>query len=432
MYRYLFLALLILIFNACANVKAPKRMYFSEFLQDSAYISFDERVTKAYNYERFARYAEARDEFLSLYKDFNNEAFLENAFSLSLFENLDKKNELHELAKQYYDKNANLARLGVIFYLQNNESSQAKNLLEKLITWDKNYRNYILLGDIYLQDQNYIQALKNYKLGYKEEQNPDEALALKIVQIQLMLKQESKAKHTLEDFVAENGCTVQICQVLAQIYIQENNLNKLINTHKKLYELTQDKTALEPILRFLIQQKEYKKALELAQFIHFNDEIILFLYEKLGDLDQAKDYALYLYDKTQNKRYLLSGAVFEFENALKKKQINEKVLNSVSLKFEQGIDEKSEAIFLNYYGYLLIDYNKDVIKGIELVQRALEQDSENLFYLDSLAWGYYKQGQCVQAWEIFEKTLQDKEFSDSNEAKEHAKMIKQCMQKGKR
>ena len=69
----------------------------------------------------------------------------------------------------------------------------------------------------------------------------------------------------------------------------------------------------------------------------------------------------------------------------------------------------------------------DIKKGIELVKLALEKDPQNLYYLDSLAWGYYKLGDCKQAWEILKQTLDDKEFANSDESKAHIKAIKACV-----
>lgn len=45
-----------------------------------------------------------------------------------------------------------------------------------------------------------------------------------------------------------------------------------------------------------------------------------------------------------------------------KLKITPKVIDSVKEKFEQAIDKDSNALYLNYYGYLLIDYDLDVKK----------------------------------------------------------------------
>jgi len=79
---------------------------------------------------------------------------------------------------------------------------------------------------------------------------------------------------------------------------------------------------------------------------------------------------------------------------------------------------------LNYYGYLLIDHDIDVEKGIVLVQRALELEPNSPFYLDSLAWGLYKQGKCFEANEIM-KFFGEQIYEE--EVLEHIEAIKKCL-----
>ena len=66
-------------------------------------------------------------------------------------------------------------------------------------------------------------------------------------------------------------------------------------------------------------------------------------------------------------------------------------------------------------------------KGIELVELALQNEPNNFYYLDSLAWGYYKLKECKKAWDILKPTFADKKFANSSESKEHQKAIKACI-----
>lgn len=110
---------------------------------------FDLRVMKAYNYEYYKQYKEARDEFLSLYQDYNNTNFLENAFLLTLANNLDKQAELDNLAKPYLNQNDNLKRLSALYALNSNDINNAQKLMKELLTKkDSDPRNLELYGDI--------------------------------------------------------------------------------------------------------------------------------------------------------------------------------------------------------------------------------------------------------------------------------------------
>lgn len=440
MYRGLLLIITILILSACGTTQYTYRG--KPLPQGNR--TFDNSVMQALSYEKMGDVAQARDMYLQLFKEYQSPSLLESAYGLTLFHNLDKKDELNELAKPYIKENAQLARFSSVYHLQNNDINSAQKTLEELIKWDKDYRNYELLGDLYLQKQIFNLSLQNYrasKANLPEESAPNEVLALKIAENELLLaahandkrKKEAinKAKKELESFVDEGACTLRVCMLLGKIYGDLGETDKLENLYIKLYELTRDENFLRVLVEHLMAQKKYSKALDVALNYRIDDDLTLYLYERVGKLQEAYEFALKNYEEKKEKKYLLVAAVMEFENATKRQKIDKSLLNSVAKKFEEGIDEQSGALYLNYYGYLLIDYDLDITKGINLVQRALTQEPNNLFYLDSLSWGYYKQGQCDEAWSVMLKTMHDKEFSNSKESKEHIRAIQQCLGEAK-
>jgi len=64
-----------------------------------------------------------------------------------------------------------------------------------------------------------------------------------------------------------------------------------------------------------------------------------------------------------------------------------------------------------------------VTRGIQLIQRALVKAPNAPFFIDSLAWGYYKQGECQKAYDtIYPIMIMVKE----PEILEHFEQIKSC------
>ncbi len=91
----------------------------------------------------------------------------------------------------------------------------------------------------------------------------------------------------------------------------------------------------------------------------------------------------------------------------------------------QDLQNSDIGFFLNFLGYLMIDYEIDVKKGVGHIKKALEISPRNPAYLDSLAWGYYKLKDCNNAIETFKLIPQD-EIKKEQELQEHKKLIESC------
>lgn len=66
-----------------------------------------------------------------------------------------------------------------------------------------------------------------------------------------------------------------------------------------------------------------------------------------------------------------------------------------------GRDPRSHAA-LNYLGYLLVDSQRDVARGVLLIDSALALDPDNLSYLDSRGWALYRLGRFSEALQVME------------------------------
>ena len=136
-----------------------------------------------------------------------------------------------------------------------------------------------------------------------------------------------------------------------------------------------------------------------------------------------------LYKEEGDPYYLGQSAIFEYEGAKGNK--SPEMIDAVMKKLLNVVEHTDEAVYLNYLGYLLIDHDIDVQSGIEYVRRALEYEKDSPFYLDSLAWGYYKKGECKKALELM-KQVEKSLGKDDAEVTSHIKAIKQCIKQGKR
>jgi Tfp pilus assembly protein PilF len=66
----------------------------------------------------------------------------------------------------------------------------------------------------------------------------------------------------------------------------------------------------------------------------------------------------------------------------------------------------SNTEFLNWYGYFLILQNKELDKAEQLIRKAVEIDSTNGYYWDSLAWLFYLKGSYQEALDAMKIPIQ--------------------------
>jgi hypothetical protein len=76
----------------------------------------------------------------------------------------------------------------------------------------------------------------------------------------------------------------------------------------------------------------------------------------------------------------------------------------------------------NFLGYLLIDFDINPKEGLKYVKKALQIKPDDIAYIDSLAWGYYKLHKCKIAWDVIKNIN-----TDDKEINRHKKLIKRCL-----
>jgi predicted Zn-dependent protease len=145
------------------------------------------------------------------------------------------------------------------------------------------------------------------------------------------------------------------------------------------------------------------------------------LYRQANKPKKALKILKDIYKQTSKIEILGQIAILEFEIANDKK----KVLDKVVKKLKNVISVLDNHYFQNFLGYILIDYELDVEDGVKLIQKALKKQPNNIAYLDSIAWGYYKKHNCKKAYKYMKKVIDEVGLSDS-EIKLHWDKIKGC------
>ena len=126
------------------------------------------------------------------------------------------------------------------------------------------------------------------------------------------------------------------------------------------------------------------------------------------DGDDALNKAATLTTKKEDRIYLLflRGALAE----------RQKHLEAAEDFFRQALDlDQSNAMVLNYLGYMLADKGTKLPEALKMVRKAVEQEPMNGAYLDSLGWVYFKMGQ----YELAEENLRQAVERDQTDPTVH-------------
>ena len=421
MSRYYSLVAALFLFVGCAT---KNEVIFTETTK-KVFEEEDNLILQALDYQHNGNYARAKEIYHVLYDQSQKKAYLTEEAGLAFVLNLPDASKLINEGLQKYPEEKNFNRLHVGQLVKEKRYEEAEKEILKLIEYDKSVQHLSIAANLYLQMKAYDVALKYFESAYKLEQK-EELLMSMVEVLYRFLDRKEDAIAYLETYTSMEGCGENACVKLVDIYGRDRNVKGLISTYKKLYKEHQNDEISKKIVDLYMYIKDVKGATTFLEKTHSNEDLLIQIYASQKKFQNAFDLTKKIYDESKNPDYLGKMAIYEYE--LNKNNLTADVLASISQKFDEVTSLLNDSVYFNYYGYLLIDHDLDVKKGIALVEKALVLEPNSPYYLDSLAWGYYKIGECEKAYEIM------KDFSESvsePDVVNHIKAIKQCSTKEK-
>ncbi len=406
------------------NIKIIKpkidKKEFEEFslLLQALYLKYTDPTAKTY------------DIFYKLYKTTGNPEYLYEAIKNIMRYRPKEIDKALEMVKEGLKTNPDSEKLNnmlVTLYLKKDKFKEALKVTQKLLKKRKTKKYYLYAAISYLGMENFQKAIEYYKKAYELSQDVDILNQMVTILYKFMGKKDEAVK-LVKEYIRKKGCDYYVCNRLAEIYIQNGDLENAVDIYKKMYEKYKEKKILKKIVEIYLYLNKPKEAVNYVISTGGNEDVLIEIYISEKNYDKAYEIAKKLYEKTKDPKILAKVAILEYEKAKKK---DKKLLNSIVKKFEKAMPslspfDQANALFYNYYGYLLIDHDIDVDKGIKYVKKALRLEPSSIYYLDSLAWGYYKEHKCKEAYEIMDKII-DK--TDEQEIIDHYNIIKACYKK---
>ena len=323
-----------------------------------------------------------------------------------------------------------IVRFRIVALLGAKKIEEAKELALKLVKVSQEENDYILVSDIYVEQKKFDTAMKYLEGAYIKNYS-EKVLDKMAIVLYMNLQRKKEAIAQLETHIRIHGCSELLCNRLLSFYSNENNIDGLLSTYLKLYALENNDAIAKKIIQIYVYQKEYLQLMSFLEDSGVDDSLLLQVYTRYKNYKRASDLAQKLYNESSEPIYLAQSAIFEYEGS--KNKNNKEMLERVVQKLKEALVFHQTALHLNYLGYIMIDHEIDIQEGISYIQKALELEPNSAYYLDSLAWGYYKLGACKKAYNIISKVLK-MEGGDDPEVKLHYEKIKKCknLKKGKK
>ncbi|MCI7485824.1 MAG: tetratricopeptide repeat protein [Helicobacter sp.] len=398
--------------------------------------AFDEEASlfQALDLQESGKLREARDLYLVLYDETKKREYLKESILLgSLFEQpkivLSYIKDYQALTRNQWDMEISKVLLDV--YMKTGDVSNALKTAKKIQAKEDSPEIHNILGVIYLTQGDKKKAISEFEWLY-ETLGTQESLQKLLILLEEN-NQYARAVELLDSYLAENPCESDFCQKALQFYAKGLQTQKIEALLKKRYENEPNIQNAQSLITLYTFRQKYKEALEIASLYPFDPQLLIGLYVGAKDYKNASKSAFEIYNNTKNSLYLCYGYLYQFETIQKtdvqqiKKLLND-MQQAVSLLEKDSVlnlQQREFAIFYNFLGYILIDYEFDIAKGIQYANKALQIEPNESAYLDSLAWGYYKQKQCAKAKEIFQKIPQDQRENDQDILK-HSQALQSC------
>jgi len=427
MYKLLFLPLCaFILFSGCSTQHKPEATVVK---QEPMYVDENTLILFALDAQRRNNSAEAVGYYDLLYKRTKDPIYEEHALSA-----LMKGGYYNDVLKRLNTKRENGTTLSeqelrylIVALLAKKEMVLAQKEAIALVEKSPTEKNYMMLAEVYHIQQQYIKALATLELAYKLNYS-ETVLDKMAVIIYANMNSPYQAIARVEKHCKNFGYSLLLTKRLAAFYGDQRDEEGLLKTYEHLYRLEPTKESADILIQLYWNAKKIPELTRFLEKSGRNNVLLLKIYSADKQFKKAMDVADKLYEETGELDYLGQKAIFKYESATDR--TDKALLDSVIADLTKVVEVKEEGYYLNYLGYCMIEHDRNISKGIDYVKRALVIEPDSGYFIDSLAWGYYKQGKCKKADELMQQVVKLL-GADDPEVKAHVKAINSCLKRKK-
>ncbi|MGB5966299.1 MAG: hypothetical protein WBF77_12405 [Sulfurimonadaceae bacterium] len=425
MYKILFSSFLAFIILSGCSTHSPSETTVKQ-QEEPMYVDENTLILFALDAQNRNNSAEAVGYYDLLYKRTEEKIYQDHAMSA-----LMKGRYYNDVVARLNDRRQNGEELSeeslrylIVALLAKKDIATAKKEALGLVEKSPTEQNYFMLAEVYLAEKDYIKALATleeaYQLNYSEK-----ALDKIAVIIYTNMNSPYQAIARIEEHSRNLGYSLILTKRLVAFYGDQRDEAGLLKSYPHLYELEPTEYNADVLIQLYWNAEKVPQLRQFLERTNTNDELLLKIYTSEKVYSKAILLSQKLYEETGEIDYLGQKAIYQYEAA---KNRDKKLLDSVISDLTKVVEVKEIGYYLNYLGYCMIEYDRDIEAGIGYVKRALAIEPDSGYFIDSLAWGYYKQGECSKADELMQRVV-ELLGADDPEVKAHLKAINKCIKR---
>ena len=428
MYKVLLVAALsLLAFQGCSTQTSPT---VAAVEQEPMYVDENTLILFALDAQAQNKFAETVGYFDLLYKRTKDPIYRDKAMEALMhghyFNDVISRLEARRSAGETLNEQE--LRYLVLAYLAKKAYVKAEAEAQSLVNMHEDEKNLVVLAEVYRVQKDYLKMLaaleRAYQLNYSED-----VLDKIVVTLYANMQKPYEAIGRINAHNKNLGYSLLLSKRLALFYRDQGDIQGLLDIYPKLYEMEPTKEHADVIIQLYWSEQKIPELIAFLEKSHTNDELLLKIYSSQKKFEKAIPLAQKLYDESGDLDFLGQKAIFMYESS--KNRSDTKLLDSVIKDLTEVVAVKEEGYYLNYLGYCMIEHDRNVSKGISYVKRALETEPDSGYFIDSLAWGYYKEGKCKEADALMQKVV-ELLGADDPEVKTHVDAINRCLKGSKK
>ncbi|MFA6136480.1 MAG: hypothetical protein WC667_00200 [Sulfurimonas sp.] len=423
MFKIFIFLVSVFMFSGCVS-QIPVEPEQTSDANQKSFEQEDTMILFALRAEQLKDYESASELFYNLYEKSDKKEYLYRSLQSDLVLSNNERviKRVDDVLKGSQDDYI-LIRMKAVSLIQMQKYEEAKNILSKLVEKSNLADDYIMLSDVYVKLDKFDMAIKYLESAYAQDYSEKVLDKMSIV-LYVNLQRKKDAIAYLETHARVHGCSELICTRLLAFYSNDNNIDGILSAYLRLYKINSNEDVAKKIVQIYSYKREYLQMMNFLEESGSDDATLLQLYSNTKNYKKAFSLSDKLYATTGEIEYLGQSAIFEYESA--KNKSDKELLKRVTKKFENVVKDGKNPLYLNYFGFILIDHDIDVNKGVMFIQEALKIEPDSIYYQDSLAWGYYKLGKCEEAASIMNKVIK-KDGENDPEIILHEQEIEKCL-----